>query len=80
MIGPHQGAIGFVAGAILILLGVWPGLFERLVNGVAGGIENFGGIWLFGYARGSRPQALVPQPKWLAPAGAALIALTLMAL
>ncbi len=79
MISPHQGAIGFVTGAILILLGVWPGLFERLVNGVADGIDSFGGLWLLGYARGSRPHAPVPQPRWLAPAGAALIALTLLA-
>ncbi len=64
-------AVGVLMGSVLMVLGLVPGLFQELVVGVGSALSSFQGrpmVWDAGHIR---------QPKWLAGAGAILIALTL---
>jgi hypothetical protein len=75
VIGPHQVVIGLSAGFVLILLGLVPGLFQGLVEGV----RNFSDALCSRFPSPSCSYARIYQPRWLGLLGAALIAATLLA-
>jgi hypothetical protein len=79
VIGSFQLMIGVFAGMVLIALGVVPGLFQRLVDGVQDGVQNFANLLSSQFPGPSRLHEELPRPKWLAGLGAALIAATVLA-
>jgi hypothetical protein len=62
-------AVPVLAGAILIALGVIPGLFPRIADGVRDACESV----VYGVPRSSRLDDRYRQPAWLAALGALLI-------
>ena len=72
-----QSVIGIVCGALLIALGIVPGLFANLVEGLIEGTLNFRDQLIHGQPLPRPPRVQVRQPKWLAIVGAALIGATL---
>jgi hypothetical protein len=75
MIGPTQVMIGVLAGCVLILFGIMPGLFQSLVEGV----QTSGALLRDPLARRPTIPEPIQQPVWLAGLGAALIIFTLLA-
>jgi len=67
--------IGFMAGAVLIVLGFIPGFFQGLIEGVRNFQDRFHSDLQIRppYWTGYRT---IQKPGWLAPLGAALIVLT----
>jgi hypothetical protein len=74
MIHLKEVTLGVVLGFALIALGLIPGLFQ----GLADGVRNFSDALHSFPSRWQRREE-VRQPAWLAVAGAALIALTVLA-
>lgn len=79
MIDLRQLAIGLTVGVILCLLGLAPGAFQRLVNRLDEGMQNFRSQWSSVYPVSRRTAEYEGQPTWLAVLGAALIVLTVLA-
>jgi len=67
----QQLAICLGWGALLIVLGLVPGLFQRLVNGVQNSIKLFSEQ--LGWARPIGRVEARRQPTWLAGFGAAML-------
>jgi hypothetical protein len=75
----RQLTIGLTIGVVLCVLGLVPGLFQRLVNQLDEGIENFRSQWTSIYPVSRRPAEYVGQPIWLAGLGGTIIAVSLLA-
>lgn len=74
---PKTLIYGIICGCILLCLGLIPGLFRDLTEGV----RNFHNSFSSPYLRQRRPYwpaSEVEQPVWLAGAGAALIVLSIV--
>ncbi len=67
--------IGVLAGAVLIVFGIIPGVFQSTADGV----RNFVNLLSAQFPGPERVHEEFPQPRWLAGVGAALIALTVLA-
>lgn len=67
--------IGVLAGAVLIVFGVVPGVFQGIVDGVRNSVNLLSSQ----FPGPSRLREEFPRPRWLAGLGAALIALTVLA-
>ena len=74
VIGLQQLMIGVVCGAFLIVIGLIPGLFQGLVEG----IQNSISLWSSEFRGRSQPVDTVDQPTWLAGVGAVMVALTVV--
>ena len=78
MLQPHETAIAVVSGCVLIALGIVPGLFEAIHQGVRHALETFSSpfparVW---------PRAgdgTHSRPLWLAAIGLALLSIGLFA-
>jgi hypothetical protein len=75
MIGPDQVVSGVVAGLILILLRLVPGLIQSLVDGLTNCASLFSSRYAF--LRHSRVE--IPQPRWFAVVGVGIIVVTFAA-
>ena len=79
VIGTFQLMNGVLAGAILIVFGAVPGLFQQLVDGLQDGIQDFASRMSSQFPGPPCQHEQLPQPRWLAGLGAALIAATVLA-
>ena len=81
MIHLKQAVIGICMGSVLLALGLVPGLFQGLVEGVRNALASFQNGNLLSSRFQVHPgwQAQSSQPGWLAATGAGLIAVTLLA-
>ncbi len=78
MLPPQETVTAVVSGCALIALGVVPGLFEALHEGVRNALETFSSPFpARGWPRAS--EAKHSRPLWLAVAGLALLAIGLFA-
>jgi hypothetical protein len=75
MIGSDQVVNGVTIGLILMLLGLVPGLYQALEDGIA----NCASLLSFQFAFLSRSRGEFKQPRWFAGVGAFLILLTFLA-
>jgi hypothetical protein len=75
----RQLSIGLTIGVVLCVLGLVPGLFQRLLNQIEESMENFRSQWTSIYPISPRTTQYEGQPTWLAGLGTALIVLTLLA-
>jgi hypothetical protein len=75
MIGPDQVVNGVTIGLILVLLGLVPGLYQAIEDGLA----NCASLLSLRFAFLARTSTELKQPRWFAAVGAFLIALTFLA-
>ena len=75
MIGTNQVVNGLWMGTILILLGLVPGLYQALGDGIAG----FAHLLTFRHAFPSPQTATFDQPRWLVASGLLVMAATFLA-
>jgi hypothetical protein len=73
MIGPDQVVNGVTMGLILVLLGLVPGLYQAIEDGIA----NCASMLSFRFAFLTRSREF-KQPRWFAAVGAVLIAVTFL--
>jgi hypothetical protein len=74
MIGPDQVVNGITMGFIMMLLGVVPGLYQAIEDGIA----NCASLLSVRSALLSRSREF-KQPRWFAAVGALLITITVLA-
>jgi hypothetical protein len=74
----NQIAVGLLAGAVLIRLGLVPGSLQRLADRMRSFRDLFSSQFPVGRAQETEYENL-PRPLWLAGLGAALIALNVLA-
>ena len=75
-----QAVIGVLMGSVLLVLGLVPGLFQGLAEGVRNALEYFqnGNLLSPRFQVHPGEQSQFGKPRWLAVIGAALIAGTLL--
>ncbi len=79
---PHDLMVGLVWGCVLLALGLIPGLFSSLTEGVQNAIRVFRDSVLFGSPVTPQPRSGCESPHrplWLAGLGALLITITILA-
>lgn len=74
MIGPDQVVNGVTMGVIMVLLGLVPGLYQAIEDGIV----NCASLLSIRSAFFSRSREF-KQPRWFAAVGTILIAITLLA-
>jgi hypothetical protein len=74
---PHELVTGVLAGCVLIVFGLVPGLFQGLVEGVQNFRDSLSSIFPIAPQYRSGYENLQP-PRWMAGVGAALTVLTVL--